>query len=40
MVGLVRDRLLVLGWVMGYAVILAVFQVVKQLESILKSKPV
>jgi len=33
---LLRDKLLACGWVMSYALVLAVFQVVKQLESISK----
>ena len=36
--GLARDRLLVSGWVVGYAIILAIFQLVKQLESILRKQ--
>jgi hypothetical protein len=33
-----RDKLLASGWVMGYAIVLAIFQVVKRLESVLKNK--
>jgi hypothetical protein len=33
-----RDKLLACGWVVSYAIILAIFQVVKHLESILKNK--